>query len=151
MTLQDTYLYQLEVHWRRGRSGTVRAEGQPPIDVSAPPEFLGEPDLWSPEQLLVASVASCFMTTFLALAEIARLPVEGYRAHALGRLEKIPGDGYRFTEITLVPEITVAHDDVERALKVLAKAEKHCFVSKSLQATVQVEPKFVPAPAVVAG
>ena len=53
----------------------------------------------------------------------------------------------RFTEITRVPEIGPASEEIEKARKVLAKAEKSCFVSKSLRATVQVEPRFELAPA----
>ena len=83
------------------------------------------------------------MTTFLAIAEIWKLTVLSYRSHAFARLEKVPGEGYRFTEITLAPEIRVAAEDVEKARKVLAKAEKNCFVSNSLRTTVQVEPRFL--------
>ncbi|HEX9760742.1 MAG TPA: OsmC family protein, partial [Candidatus Acidoferrales bacterium] len=95
---------------------------------------------------LVAAVSGCLMSTFMAIAEMNKLTVEFYHARAFGRLEKIPGEGYRFTEFVLAPDIGVDRDDVEKALKVMAKAEKNCFISNSLRATVQVEPKFVSAP-----
>ncbi len=40
-------------------------------------------------------------------------------------------------------------EDVERAKSVLAKAEKNRFASKSLRATVHLEPRFVAVPAEV--
>jgi organic hydroperoxide reductase OsmC/OhrA len=123
------------------------AEGLPQVEFSAPVEFHGEPGQWTPEHLLVAATASCLMTTFLAIAGIQKLPVHSYRCKASGRLEKVPGEGHRFTEIALSPEIGVAADSVEAALKVLAKAEQNCFISKSLRATVRVEPRIVSAPA----
>ena len=86
------------------------------------------------------------MTTFLAIAEISKLPLISYRCKAFGRLEKVPDEGYRFSEITLAPEIAIAAEDVERALRVLAKAEKNCLVGKSLRAIVQVQPHFVATP-----
>ncbi len=151
MTLQDSYVYELEMDWTGQRTGLARAEGLPPLEVSAPPEFSGEPGIWTPEHLLVAATASCLMTTFLAIAELNKLTVTSYVSKAFARLEKIPGEGYRFTEITLAPEIGVASEDLEKAQKVLARAEKNCFISNSLRATVQIEPRFVAAPTAVAG
>ncbi|MBI3670911.1 MAG: OsmC family protein [Acidobacteria bacterium] len=145
MALLDSYTYEAEVEWTGRRNGWINVEGFPSVVVSAPPEFSGDPGLWTPEHLLLAATASCLMTTFLAIAEISKLAVVSYQSKAFARLEKVPEEGYRFTEITIVPEIGVAAEDVEKAQKVLAKAEKNCFISKSLRATVQVEPRFVGA------
>lgn len=145
MSMLDSYTYQVDMDWSHGPTGTVVSEGLPAIEVSAPPEFHGEPGRWTPEHLLTASAASCFMATFLAVARFQKIAVQGFRLRAIARLEKLPAEGYRFTEITLAPEICVAQDDVEKTLKVLEKAEKNCFVAKSLRATLQVEPHFVPA------
>lgn len=146
----DSYVYETELEWTGRRSGRTKAAGLPEIAVSAPPEFSGDSGRWTPEHLLVAATASCLMTTFLAIAEISKLPVATYSCKAIARLQKVPEEGYRFTEITLVPEIGVAEEDREKATRILAKAEKNCFISKSLRATVQVEPRIVavqPAPA----
>ena len=151
MTLPHSYVYHVKVEWTGRRAGWVEADGLPRLAISAPAEFSGDSGVWTPEHLLVAATASCLMTTFLAIAEASKLPVASYVSKAFGRLEKVPEEGYRFTEITLAPEIGVAGEDVEKAQKVLARAEKSCFISKSLRAAVQVEPKFIAAPAAVAG
>ncbi len=143
----DAYSYQAEVEWIGRRAGRLTGEGLPPLDVSAPAEFSGESGLWTPEHFLVAATSSCLMTTFLALAELSKLPVSSLRIRATGRVEKVPGDGYRFTKVTLAPEIGVAAEQEERARKVLAKAEKNCFISNSLRAAVEVEPHFLHTPA----
>lgn len=145
MTLADGFVYQLDLTWTQGRSGTVGTDAFPSMEFSAPPEFSGEAGKWTPEHFLVAAAASCFMTTFLAIAEISHLQVVSFRSRAHGKLEKVPQEGYRFTEINLAPVIEVAPEDVERALRILAKAEKNCFVTKSLRAAVKVEPEFVSA------
>ena len=149
MTLQDSYLYLLDLDCTGRRSGELKVEGAPPVAFSAPPEFSGDPGLWTPEHLLVAATASCLMTTFLAIAERSHLKVHSYRCRAFGRLEKVPGEGYRFTEISLAPEISIGAEDVEKALRVLEKAEKNCFISNSLRATVKLEPHITPAAAAV--
>lgn len=141
--MSDSYVYSVDLDWTSGRSGIMVTKDGPPLEFSAPPEFHGEAGKWSPEALLVSAVASCFTATFMAIAEFSKLPVLGYSLRAFGRLEKIPGQGYRFTEFTLAPEIHVDHEDVERALKAVQKAEKGCFVANSLAAKVQVEPHCV--------
>ena len=146
MTLQGSYVYHLDMEWTRGRSGTLKVEGFPQLDVSAPPEFAGEAGVWTPEHLLVAATASCLMTTFLAIAEHSKLQVHSYRTKAYGKLEKVPEEGYRFTEINLAPIIDVAPGDVEKALRIVGKAEKNCFVTKSLRTSVRVEPEFIHTP-----
>lgn len=143
------HLYFLDLDWIGRRSGELKVEGALPVAVSAPPEFSGDPGLWTPEHLLVAATASCLMTTFLAIAERSNLKVYSYRCRAFGRLEKVPGEGYRFTEISLAPEISIAAEDVEKALRVLGKAEKSCFISNSLRAQVKLEPHIIPAGAAV--
>ena len=147
--MPDAYVHDVSLEWMGRRAGQVTADRLPALVVSAPQEFAGDPGVWTPEHLLVAAAASCLMTTFLAIAEFSKLPVTSYSCRAFAGLEKVPGEGYRFTEITLAPEICVAAEDVEKAQKVLAKAEKNCFISNSLRATVQVEPRFVMATAPV--
>lgn len=144
MSMLDSYVYNIGLDWKQGRSGTVHSAGLPTLEFSAPPEFAGEPGKWTPEHLLLASATTCFTATFMAIAEIQKLAVRAFHINAFARLEKVPAEGYLFTEVTLVPEIHVNHEDVGKALKVLEKAEKNCFVAKSLKATLQVEPKFVP-------
>jgi len=144
MNMVNSYVYDASAEWTGGRGGQLNINGMPTIEFSAPPEFGGEAGKWTPEHLLVAATVSCFTATFLAIADLHKLPVESLKVNALARLEKVPGEGYRFTEITLLPEMRVPHDQVEIALKVLGKAEKNCFVAKSLKAAVQIEPKFEP-------
>jgi peroxiredoxin-like protein len=151
LNMLDTYEYEVQTEWTGRRGGRLTAAGVPPLEFSAPPEFAGEAGKWTPEHLLTGASASCLTATFLAIAEISKLELESFRMKVHARLEKIPGEGYRFTEITLAPEIGVAPQNVEKAQRVLAKAEKSCFVNQSLRATIKVEPHFVSSPVGVTG
>ena len=142
--MQDKYSYETDLIWTGARTGILEGSGLPHMRVSAPLEFAGEPGAWTPEQMLVGATASCLMTTFAALSELSGLAVNFFRVKATGTLEKIPGEGYRFTEVHLAPEVGVFPGDMEKAGRVLSKAEKSCFISSSLRATVHVEPTFVP-------
>lgn len=149
MGMQDAYSYQLDLEWTGRRAGKLQGLGLPALWVSAPREFSGEDGVWTPEHLLVGATASCLMTTFLAIAEISKLTVLSYRCKASGKLEKISGAGYSFTEIVLAPEVAVPGGDEQKALRLLAKAEGNCFVAKSLRTVVRLEPQIVGAEAEV--
>ena len=91
----------------------------------------------------MASVVSCFMTTFLAIAQNSKLDVVSFCASAQGKLEKVEGAGYQITEIILKPRVVVRDSrDLERAARILEKAEKNCFVSNSIKTAVKLEPQI---------
>jgi peroxiredoxin-like protein len=145
-TVETTHLYRASAIWTMRRRGIASAEDVPrTINFSAPPEFQGEPGLWTPEHLLVASVATCFLTTFRAVAEISKLQVVRLEIDAEGVLEKQEG-GFRITRVVVRPRLTIADAaDQERAQRLLEKAERACLISRSLssqvtmQATVEVD------------
>lgn len=141
--MDNGYQYKTEVEWTGERHGDLRAPVLPELKVDAPPEFKGHGDAWTPEHLFVASVNSCFMTTFLAIAENSKLEFTGFKAHAQGKLEKREGTGLMMTEITLHPRLVINHaKDLERARRILEKAEKHCIISNSIKAETHLVPEI---------
>jgi len=136
------YLYTTEVEWTGERHGELRAPALPKLNVDAPPEFKGHEGVWTPEHLFVASVNSCFMTTFLAIAENSKLEFIKFYAGAEGKLEKVEVKGLMITHITLRPQLVVKHSrDTERALRIFEKAEKHCLISNSIKTETTLEPQ----------
>ena len=97
MNNHPPYFYDSEIEWSRGRTSYLSAPGLPDIEVGPPPEFKGSDGMWTPEHLFVASVNSCFVTTFLATAEVSRLEFASFSCHARGTLEKDEGRGFRMT------------------------------------------------------
>jgi peroxiredoxin-like protein len=149
--------FTTEVAWTEGRSGELRSQGLPTLQVAAPPEFHGREDTWTPEHLYVGSVASCFMLTFVALAERAKLVWESFSVKAEGKLGDVEGRR-QITEIVLTPTAVVSRfEDVGRAETLLVKAERSCFIAASIKSRVVVLPKVYhrqlpvyPCPAVFA-
>ena len=149
--MENTHLYRASAIWTMRRRGIASAQDVPrTINFSSPPEFQGEPGLWTPEHLLVASVATCFLATFRAIAEASRLQVVRLEVDAEGLLEREQG-GYRFTQVIVRPRLTIADAaDQERAQRLLEKAERACLVSRSLSCHVELQARveagaFVPA------
>jgi organic hydroperoxide reductase OsmC/OhrA len=135
--------YEAEVEWTEERKGNLRSPNLPTLRLDAPPEFQGHEGAWTPEHLYVASVNGCFMTTFLAIAQNSKLEVVSFRATARGKLEKIEGSGYQITEIILKPMLVIRESrDLERAARILKKAEKSCLISNSIKTVVKFEPEI---------
>lgn len=117
---------------------TVTAPNLPDLSTNAPSEFGGPGDQWSPESLLMAAVADCFVLTFRAIAQGSRLQWDQIRCQATGTLDRMDRKP-QFTEIQLHITITSQGDaSAERVQRILEKAEEGCLITNSLSATVSM-------------
>jgi len=141
--MENTHYYDTEVGWMGGRRGYLRSSADLPVlEVSSPAEFQGQPHTWTPEHLFVASVNSCFMSTFIAIAELSKLEIVSFTSTAVGKLEKRERSGFWITEITLKPKLVIKNErEAERALRILEKAEKKCLITNSILSEVSLEPQ----------
>lgn len=138
----EPHYYNVDINWNQERKGVMcspelNKEANSCIEVATPPEFpKGIPGIWSPEHLFTASVSSCFMTTFLAIAENSKLEFENFGCNSKGKLEQVDGK-FLMTEIILEPKVTI-YDEKERsrAERVLEKSEKACLISNSIKSKV---------------
>ena len=140
----DKHIYRTNVRWTGERRAALAAEGLPGMEVATPPEFPGgHPGVWSPEHLFTAAAEACLMTTFLSIAANSKLEFKEYSSTAEGTLEKTEA-GFLMTEITLRPRVVVAAaDQVDRARRVLEKAEKNCLISNSMKTKITLAPDIV--------
>jgi peroxiredoxin-like protein len=145
----DSHYYQVNIAWSHDRQGMIcspelNATTDNCIEVATPPEFpKGIPGVWSPEHLFTASVSSCLMTTFLAIAEKSRLAFSSFTCGSRGKLEQREGK-FVMSEIQLFPVVTVADEkDRERALRVLEKAEANCLISHSIKSVITLTPEVI--------
>jgi len=124
----------------------LSAVGKPSIVVGSPPEFKGEPGVWAPEELLVGSLNTCMMLTFLTLAQRQGLTPVGYESEAEGLLDNVEGK-YHITEVTVRPRVTLKSEtELELARKNMESVEAHCFIANSINARITLTPEFVVAP-----
>ena len=117
----------------------LTAPGVATIKSAAPVEFGGPGDLWSPESLLVASVADCFVLSFRAIARGSRLQWVDLACSVEGILDRVDGVS-RFTEFAVSVTLKVAPEiDTAKAERLLHKAEKACLVTNSLIAATHLQ------------
>ena len=132
--------YKVNLSWTGERKGEICSpELNTKIDVATPPEFpKGIKGIWSPEHLFTAAVNSCFMTTFLAIAENSRLEYKEFNCESEGILDQVDGK-YLMTEILLKPKIVLANiADKEKAQRIFQKAEKACLISNSIKSVTRL-------------
>jgi organic hydroperoxide reductase OsmC/OhrA len=132
-------------------NATAQAEGEvlldsPGLDTmhSAPPvEFDGPGDRWSPETLLVAAIADCFILTFRAIARATRMEWQGLECQVTGTLTREQGKA-RFTEFHIGAKLSIPlGTDVEQARAALEKAEHGCLISNSLNGEIKLETEVI--------
>jgi organic hydroperoxide reductase OsmC/OhrA len=136
--------FPINLRWQDGKTGLLvdPKNGVPDLQVASPPEFDGPGGLWSPEHLLVASVVSCFMTTFMAVAELSSLNVLDLDIEASGELARGEDRRYRFEHFDLTANIAVDSERAgERVPRLVEKAEAACLVTRSLSSPVHVRPR----------
>jgi len=137
-----SHQYNVNLKWNAERVGEVSSpELNSKIEVATPPQFpKGVEGVWSPEHFFTAAVNSCFMTTFLAIAENSRLEFKEFNCSAVGILDQVDGK-YLMTEVILSPTLMIIkEDDKEKALRVLDKSEKACLISNSINSKVSLNP-----------
>jgi len=139
--VENRYEFKATAYWVLARRGIVSADGVPQaVEFAAPAEFGGERDLWTPEHFFLASIASCYVSTFRALAEYNKYDTVALDVAVEGTLEKEPG-GFRFSKIRVKPLLTIAaEEERERGFKLLDKSEKTCLINRSLSCRVILDP-----------
>lgn len=117
----------------------LTSDGVVAIESAPPAEFDGPGDRWSPEDLLVASVADCLILTFRAIARANKLEWSSINVETTGVLDKVERVT-RFTEFTTKATLRVpAATDAAKCERLLHRAEQACLVTSSLIAENRLE------------
>lgn len=121
----------------------IAFEGRPTLSVSAAPQYRGDPSRLNPEELFVASLASCQLLSYLALAARAGVTVVAYEDRPVGTLA-IQDKKMRMAEVVLRPRITLdATADEGKARALVEAAHEACFIASSVRTTVRIQPTIV--------
>ena len=117
----------------------LHGEAAEPLASAPPAQFGGPGDRWSPESLLVAAVADCFVLSFRAIARASRLDWRRLDCEAEGTLDRVERVT-RFTRFEVRAELEVPiGTDEDKARRLLEKAEATCLITNSLSAPVHLE------------
>jgi len=146
MTVVKAHRFPVAVEWRGDRLTQASAPGKSSLQVATPPEFRGEhPDVWSPEELLVGSLATCYTVTLVSVAEWRGIQLQALHVDGVGHVER--GDDGRFGFVALELHATIETD--KSSLAAAQSAARHakdvCLVSMALDTPVHLELDVVAA------
>lgn len=153
---QQEHTYAIQVTWTGNlgqgtrsyrsyaRTHEITAAGKPAILSSADPAFRGDGTRYNPEDLLVASLASCHMLWYLHLAAEAGIVVTAYVDQASGVMVITADGGGHFTSAVLQPQVTIRPGgDPDLAARLHTRAHELCFIANSVNFPVACEPTVI--------
>ncbi len=131
--------FPVSVRWRGGRLARAESRHKDALELATPPEFAGGlAGYWSPEDLLVTAVCSCFALTLAAVAERREAPLLDATVTATGHMSRRDDGRFGFT----VVEVDALLETVpggEQAVRTAATiAEDRCLVARALDVPVHV-------------
>jgi organic hydroperoxide reductase OsmC/OhrA len=118
--------------------GATIAGSSSPAVVRPP---MSDPAAADPEELLIASAASCHMLWFLDLARTAGLDIASYHDAAEGEMGRIAPGRIGFVRIILRPAIAFAGPapDAETLARLHHEAHERCFIANTLNCEIVIE------------
>ena len=124
------------------RDHTWKFDGGHEMTASAAPAYLGNPKNVDPEEAFVASLSSCHMLTFLAVACKKKFVLDEYSDDAVGHMEKNENGKLAITRVELHPKIKFSGEKqptAEELDEMHHFAHTECFIANSVKTKVTVE------------
>lgn len=150
MTQPYPHTYEATASAEPKGSVTVASPRLEPLRTAPPAGFGGPGTLWSPETLLVASIANCFVLTLRALTRAGGLPWLGVECRVEGILERVEGVT-QFSRFVTYATLSVPNGtDEAAARRLLERAEHGCLIGNSLRGARRLEAIIVQKTAAVA-
>lgn len=138
-----THRFTTRTKWLGGRKWNIFNESGFEAPGGPPPVFNGEAERWSPEDLLLASVNSCHLASFVSYCMHKNFEFLAYESTIEGILEH-DGQSYRFTKMIIRPHVTVkSEEDIDTVRQYLQRAHEMCFMGRSVNAEILLEPEII--------
>ena len=119
-------------------SVVVSGEGMPDLETQSPPQFGGPEGYWSPETMLAAAVANCFVLSFRAIARASKFEWTALDCDVDGVLDR-PGRTAYFTAFKVHAVLQVPEGaKIEMGQRLLEKSEQICLITASLKGEVEL-------------
>jgi organic hydroperoxide reductase OsmC/OhrA len=131
------HLFNAALFWRKEnqrytKSHSISISGKADLAVSAAKAFKGDPTLLNPEDLLLSSLMSCHMMSYLYICSQHQIEVLAYADNATATLITEPNGAGRFTEVQLNPVVTIANkQQIDLANSLHLQANQLCFIANS--------------------
>lgn len=135
-----TYDFPVGVRWVAGKRTVVSVAGKDDLPVATPPEFKGGVEgVWSPEDLFVGSIASCFAVTLAGIADRRGIPIDSLTVDGDGVVTLRKDGRFGFSEVVLDVQLATYPEFEHEALEAARAAERGCLVACSVDLPVRLD------------
>jgi organic hydroperoxide reductase OsmC/OhrA len=139
MAQAKPYRFPVDVRWLEGKLTVASVAGKEPLEVATPPEFQGGVEgVWSPEDLFVGAVATCYTVTLISATRRRGVPVRSLEVRSFGDVSRRPDERFGFVGVDLAVELTTDPGYEAEARAAALDAESTCLVAASLDTPVHV-------------
>ncbi len=145
------HTFNAELQWsadtinRVAKTHRISIQGKQDLKVSAAKAFKGDADLLNPEDLLLSSLMSCHMMSYLYVCGQHKINVLSYHDNANALLETYPDGSGKIIEIHLNPHVIISDaSQVDLALSLHEEANRLCFIANSCNFQVYHQPSCEP-------
>jgi organic hydroperoxide reductase OsmC/OhrA len=146
MSVMKELQFPVSVRWRGGRLSRAEGRDKEPLQLATPPEFRGGlAGYWSPEELLVTAVASCFVLTLAAVAERREAPLLDATVTGTGHMSRRDDGRLGFTVIEVDALLETVPGGEEAVRSAAAITQERCLVAQALDVPVHVGLEVVTA------
>lgn len=153
--MEHIHTYKIHTHWKPAdgqgnadvkkydRTHAIEMEGKPTLRLTTDNVHVGNPALHNPEDLLLTSLSSCHMLSYLYVCALEGIVVLRYEDQAVGRMRAHSSGGGAFEEVVLKPFCTLANASMlDRARALHREAHRICYIANSVNFPVLCEPEF---------
>ena len=126
------------------KNHTISFDQKEQLNVSAARAFKGDPLLHNPEDLLLSSLTSCHMMSYLYCFSINNINVISYTDNSEAILEVNQDGSGQITKVTLNPKVVITkNSDSNLAKELHQKANELCFIASSCKFPVEHFPLII--------
>jgi organic hydroperoxide reductase OsmC/OhrA len=151
--------FNVELNWERkgnlfynskySRVHTWTFDGGAVVQASASPHIVPAPhsdaSAVDPEESFIASISSCHMLWFLALASKKKYRVDLYSDRAVGKMERNRDGKMAITKVDLHPVVVFSGKklpDEQDYRELHHNAHESCFIANSIKTKIGISPSF---------
>ena len=139
MATLKTHRFPVDVRWLDGKLTVASVPGKQDLQVATPPEFQGGVEgVWSPEDMFVGAVATCYTVTLVSAMRRRNAPLRALDVHSSGDVSQRPDGRYGFVAIDLEVSFETDAGFEAEARGAAVDAEQACLVAASLDTPVNL-------------
>jgi len=132
--------FRAVVEWDGETGGVASLPGSSTeLRVDMPVEFGGGSRYPCPDEVFLASIGGCLLTTFLYIRRKMGFRLEGLRIEVVGVVDSSGPEGYRVSRVDAHMHVYVGRGDGGLAERCAELASEYCHITRTLEEAIPVE------------